>query len=1030
MRMAFDYYDGKTPAIDRNTPAFGDYVGWLNRQDRDSSLEFWRCYFEGMALAPDQSIEDNAQLDEFRANLDEKLVSMLDEFARSRRLTRPTPLATAWALTLVAETGATDIALGHIASNRLPPFQNTLGPLIATLPIRYRSDSALPLEDWLRRLQQDLHDALNHAAIGLADIQRAVSSESGGSLISALFGYDVGDDLNWRTSDFEIDRLIRHGSTGLPLSLVILDQGGCLQFILGYDSGRHNEARIERMFARFQYFLQQLCSNHDRPLNGLSLLLPGELAPSGTFQRKPDALPTVLDLVLSAVDQFPNRDAIVVDGDSIAYAQMRRRAGQIAATLAANGVGAASKVGLFTSRGVDMIPAMLGIWWLGAVYLPFDPSHPAARTRVAARQADLDCLLADGATIGDAEAIGAPRLLDISSISANAPALNDRYLIGPEDLAYLLFTSGSTGKPNGVPIDHRGLGNILQSMSRRPGFDADDRMLASTTVAFDVSMIELLLPICVGGTVYLATDAQLADPARINELVHEVPLTVQFATPALWETLLLAGWRGNPGLRCWSGGDTLRQDIAHAILDSGHSLWNLFGPTETAIWSAMGEIVDVDDINVGVPVDNTQTMVIDNVGRALPPGVPGELLIGGAGLSAGYLENADLSEERFVTREGERFFRTGDLALYTEEGLIRHFGRLDRQIKLRGFRIEPGEIENVINNLPGVESSHVMLREIGGDPRLVAYLVSKSEFKQETLIQALRRSLPEYMLPSSMLRLDALPLTSSGKVDRRGLPPPQPAVAVEVEAFSADENALAELWQSLLGVPVHSSGDDFFALGGHSLLVARLAGQIEQRFDRQIGIRALMTSTRLGDQARLLRPDSQPQNLLVEYGYLVRRPSVFFAWHEPNLDAGNEVVMLVPPLLNEVARIRLLYRELALELQRRGKTVLRFDYQGHGNSAGDVASLRIGDFCNDIAAAAYQVRERRPHAALSLISSRFGASLATEALDGFETRNWITLDPVYRGEDWLKDLEAWRRGTVARESDLTRRKRIPRFSPG
>ena len=598
-------------------------------------------------------------------------------------------------------------------------------------------------------------------------------------------------------------------------------------------------------------------------------------------------------------------------------------------------------------------------------------------------------------------------------MAADATADDSAPRCAATDLAYVLFTSGSTGVPNGVLIQHVGLSNLLLSLLAEPGFTATDQMLAATTVAFDISLVELLLPICAGGTVHLATDEQLVDPGVVAGMIKNSPISVQFATPALWENLLLAGWQGKPGLCCWVGGDKLRADLAQQLLDQADSLWNLYGPTETAICSTLGPITDTDDIHVGGAVANTQVLVVDRVGRALPPNVPGELLIGGLGVSPGYLNNAGLTSERFVERDGQRYFRTGDLTLSTENGTIRHFGRIDRQIKLRGFRIEPGEIESALNLVSGIEASHVMLQQVGGDPRLVAYVVEAVDgAAAEALRDTLPQRLPAYMVPSAVVTLPELPLSGSGKVDQRALPMPEHAQERQAGTLGPVEQSLAELWESLLGCTVQSPEDDFLTLGGHSLLIARLSVLIQRRFEKQVGIRALMGATRLSDQARLLDRDSTATSALPAYGYLPSRQSLFYCWHPSGKDRAIGVVILVPPLFNDMTRTRVLYRHLALNLQGRGYAVLRFDLSGHGNSAGEPAELGLDDWLEDVRAAVEFARDRLPRVAWSVVSARFGSALATEALDGLEPAQWITFDPIYSGSEWLQELTLWRRELI------------------
>ena len=1008
LQAAFREYEGKPAEAEVEAPPFGAFVRWIAEQDRDAGMAFWQSYLDGAEPVTDRlPLREVGALDEFRADLDEVALSSLQRMTRETRVTRSSILGAVWALTMAAETGCTDLVIGQIASLRSPPFERTAGPLIATLPLRYRTDTAQPLAGWLQRQQQDLQLALRHVAVSVAEMQPVPGRDGSGGVLFALFGYEAAAERSWRTDAFSVEGVRRAGATGLPLSLVVQDEGDRLQFILSFAEAAYTRAAVERIFARFQYLLQMLIDAAAMPLNRLCLLLPGEV-PAGVEVSDAATLPTVPELVFDAAARYPQREAIVVDGHTMTYSELQSRARRFAAGFASRGIGAGDRLGLFVRRGRDLIPAIIGLWLVGAVYLPFDPGHPLPRIRAAARKAGLRNLLVDAATAPAAAAIGDLELIRIDT-AASAAAADHAPRCAATEVAYLIFTSGSTGVPNGVPIRHAGLSNLLLDLQREPGFSATDAMLAATTVAFDISLVELLLPICAGGTVHLATDEQLLDPGIIAGMIRDSAISVQFATPALWENLLLAGWQGKPGLCCWVGGDRLRTDLAQRLQQQADSLWNLYGPTETAICSTLGPVTDAGNIDIGGPVANTEVLIVDRAGRVLPPGVKGELLIGGVGVSPGYVNNPELTAERFVERDGRRYFRSGDLALRRESGAVVHFGRVDRQIKLRGFRIEPGEIESALNRVAGIESSYVMLGRVDGDPRLLAYVGETREgAAADALRDVLPRQLPAYMVPAAVVSLAELPLSASGKVDQRALPAPERAPGRDASVAGAAEQALAELWESLLGCPVQSADDDFLALGGHSLLLARLSVLIQQRFNIRVSIRALMSATRLSEQAKLLEGDSTGAAVATEYGFLPLRKQLFYAWHPAARRPLKGAVLLVPPLLNHMTRTRLLYRELALRLQGLGYAAFRFDPAGHGNSAADPSSIRLDDWLEDIREAGNYARGRLAQAQWSVVSARFGSALATAALADFGVREWVTLDPIYSGSEWLRELERWR----------------------
>jgi amino acid adenylation domain-containing protein len=418
----------------------------------------------------------------------------------------------------------------------------------------------------------------------------------------------------------------------------------------------------------------------------------------------------------------------------------------------------------------------------------------------------------------------------------------------PTDLAYVLYTSGSTGRPKGVQVPHRAVVNLLGAMRREPGLAADDILLSVTTLAFDIAALELFGPLTTGACVVLASREVAADGVRLAELLAQCGATVMQATPATWRMLLQAGWTGSPRLKILCGGEALPRDLADALLRSGSSLWNLYGPTETTIWSACWQVRPCEPITIGRPIANTRFHILDRHGHPVPAGVPGELYIGGDGVAAGYRDRPEMTASRFVPdpfgpEPGARLFRTGDLARYRPDGCVDFLGRLDHQVKARGFRIELGEVEAVLGRHPRVRDRVVVAREDAqGNTVLAAYVVPTDGPPPEAgdLRAFLKERLPDYMIPAAFVLLDRLPLTPNGKVDRRALPAPERAATAAVAAYvpprTATEEKLAAVWADLLGRPRVGVHDNFFELGGHSLLAVQLVVRIRKAFGTELSL--------------------------------------------------------------------------------------------------------------------------------------------------------------------------------------------------
>ncbi|MBW7931942.1 MAG: amino acid adenylation domain-containing protein, partial [Gammaproteobacteria bacterium] len=441
-------------------------------------------------------------------------------------------------------------------------------------------------------------------------------------------------------------------------------------------------------------------------------------------------------------------------------------------------------------------------------------------------------------------------LLCIEDLAAGDCALAPAHeAVHPGQLAYLIYTSGSTGRPKGVRVGHGGVVNFLRSMLREPGIRAGDRWLAVTTLSFDIAVLELLGPLAAGATVVLATAEEARDGDALRRLLAS-GIDIMQATPATWRLLLAAGWEGTPGLRMLCGGEALPPALAAELLPRGAQLWNLYGPTETTVWSSCARIHAADDISAGLPIDNTQVHILDARLRPLPDGVPGEICIGGAGVAAGYHRRPELGAERFVddpAHPGSRLYRTGDRGRRLADGRIQVLGRFDDQLKLRGFRIEPAEVEAALGSCAGVEQCAVGLRPAaGGEPALVAWLrTTPPRPAVATLRTALRRLLPDYLVPAHFVFLDQLPQTANGKLDRRALQLPADigSELPHVAPRTPLEAALCELFAAALGLQrAVGIDEDFFALGGHSLLAMQLASRIRSVLALELPLRSLFES--------------------------------------------------------------------------------------------------------------------------------------------------------------------------------------------
>jgi amino acid adenylation domain-containing protein len=584
--------------------------------------------------------------------------------------------------------------------------------------------------------------------------------------------------------------------------------------------------------------------------------------PLAAFDRRVDAL------IVEQAARTPEATAVVFRGAAWTYRDLVARADAVAALLAERGVVRGDIVGLHMNRSSGMLAAMIAVWRAGAAYLPLDPAFPKERlTLMAADSGTRIILCTDGGP--RFEASGAAWL----SIES-APGTGDR---GPgvardlvvesrvpspqsRDLAYLLYTSGSTGRPKGVAVEHRSVVNFLLSMAEEPGLRAADRLLAVTTISFDIAGLELFLPLIVGATVVIAEEADALDGERLKSLLARHDVTAMQATPTGWRVLLDAGWQGSPGFKALVGGEALPQDVADALAARAGSVWNMYGPTETTIWSAVARVRAGAPVLIGRPIANTGIYVLDRRGNPQPPGVVGEICIGGAGVARGYWNRDDLTAERFVSdpflREfGGRMYRTGDQGRLLKSGELEFRGRADAQVKVRGFRVELGEIEAALAGAPGVRAAAAKaVTDDNGDARIIAY-VEADAIDEALLRERLRAKLPHYMIPQAIVALDEFPLTPNGKVDRNRLPDaarPQINGAHYVAPSGDTELLVARAFGEVLNAEKVSAEANFFDLGGHSILAIRALAILRRDIYPDLDLAAVFEASHVRDLARII----------------------------------------------------------------------------------------------------------------------------------------------------------------------------------
>lgn len=847
---------GAPPAAADLPLQYADYACWQRKELSDSALEedlsYWKQKLAGCSHVlelpldhqrpPVQGLEGAVVRFDFPPSASSALKSLAHEEGASLFMT----LLAAFQALLYRYTGQADILVGSPVDTRnRPELEGLIGCFLNTLALRTTLPGGTTARDLLRQVRQTVLEAHAHRDLPFERLVATLQPERTLSH-SALFQVAFTLQNTYLSSEYQTTSV----SSMFDLSLFAWETAEGISGAFEYSAELFEASTIARMARHLGVLAAAMAASPDQPLATLPLLDEAERTQLlETWNRTSMEYPrdrTIHELFGAQARVTPHSPAVVAHAAGhghgerqITYSELDRRSNRLAHRLRALGVGPDVLAGICLERSIDMVVALLGVLKAGGAYVPMDPQFPRERLAFMAEDARMSVLVTEDRLRGLVAAPGAA-VLSVDGDRDEIEREDDRTpvnIASPESLAYVIYTSGSTGRPKGVRIAHRSVVNLLESMRREPGLGPGDRLVSVTTLSFDIAGLEIYLPLIVGARLVLASSADTADGLALSRLLAKSEATVMQATPATWRLLLEAGWKGQKGLKILCGGEALGRDMAGRLLASGSEVYNLYGPTETTIWSTVHRVTPgADAVPIGRPIANTQVYLLDENRQPVPPGVPGELYIGGDGLARGYLNRPELTAKNFVPhpfRLGERVYRTGDLARWLPDGVLQFLGRRDHQIKIRGFRIELEEIENVLRGRPDVQDAVVAVAEDGsGGKMLVCYVASRTGARGGATGAELRRYLaervPEYMVPATFMLLDVLPLTANGKVDRQSLPAPQRAPEEPVAPRNPLETQLLSIWQEVLDVHRIGIRDNFFDLGGHSLLAVMLFAKLER----------------------------------------------------------------------------------------------------------------------------------------------------------------------------------------------------------
>jgi amino acid adenylation domain-containing protein len=762
-------------------------------------------------------------------------------------------------------TGEEDIALGTQVTGRDEvEVEHLVGCFTNTIALRGDVSGDPTFSELLARTRDSVMDSLEIRHVPLERLVELLNPErdlSRNALFSTNFIFQRSFIKNEDFGCFKlVDLPSRSAGALYDVNFFMVERPEGWRASCEYNTVLFDEPTIASLLERFVVLLGGIVADPAQRIGTLRILSDADRQLLVHDVNETEAAypseRTLPELFAEQVARSPAATALVCGARALSYAELDAAANRLARELRARGMAPGTRIGVFLERSPELVVALLAILKAGSAYVPLDPAYPAERLAYIAENARLSGAITRAAL---RDRLNAEVPLLFVDDDAGAIAAHDGGALAtvatPLDVAYVIYTSGSTGAPKGVQIQHRALVNVLWAMRTEPGLDASDTLVAVTTISFDIAGLELYLPLIVGAKLVIATDEDATDGAALFALLQRSGATVLQATPVTFALLLEAGWCAAPELKKLCGGEALSQELATRLIACGGELWNMYGPTETTIWSSVLRLDSAErPVRLGGPIANTRFYVLDGARQLVPPGVPGELYIGGDGVAQGYFAQPDLTRERFVPDTfcdvpGARLYRTGDLVRRRERGEFDFLGRIDNQIKLRGFRIELGEVESVLLRQENVAEAVAVIREDAfGEKALWAYVAPAGPPAQgtdrfsATLRAELERVLPSFMVPSPIVVVAALPRTPNGKLDRRALPDVRPPVAPEAARDAAQtptEIRLAELIGDLLGSEPLARHTDIFSVGFHSLLAVRLTARIAAAFGVKVPLRVL-----------------------------------------------------------------------------------------------------------------------------------------------------------------------------------------------
>lgn len=876
---------------------YSDYAiwqnNWLKGDECKSQLDFWINELKGapelLQLPMDFQRPKNQTYDgdEVQFTIDIETAKQLQSFSQQHDGSLFITLLSIFNTLISRYISQEEFVIGIPIAGRIYEEQESLvGMLINNFPLRITPLENMTFPEMFEMCMKKFYLAYNNQLLPIDRIieeLKVTRTSNIPPLFQIMFNLlDMFDEeISLSDSKMKMIDKRRHIAQ-FDLSLHIYQTGKSLNCVFEYNTNLFKRSRIERMAGHFLEIVKSLMKEPEQKIRKIQLLTENEKKLIlGEWNATTAEFPKdkcVHQLFEEQVLKTPESIAIIDDRKKITYSQLNEKANKLARYLHDSGAKEGSLISICMERSTDILVALLAVQKAGCTYIPLDPIYPKDR---------LALILEDG---NPALMITEKKLLEslpktetrnifIEEFEAyqDYSAKNTNFSVNPNTVAYLIYTSGSTGKPKGVQIEHFSLVNFLNSMAKKPGITSKDVMLAVTTISFDIAGLEMYLPILYGATIFIASQETSMNPDLLIQKIEASQATILQATPVTFRMLNSAEWGGSKRLKILCGGEAMPKELAYDLIKKCGELWNMYGPTETTVWSTL-EKVEIDEndkigyVNLGKPIDNTFIYILNTEFQPVPVGYPGELFIGGDGLARGYFNLPAMTKEKFLPdpfsdKPGARMYRTGDLVQQTESGKIEFLNRVDSQVKIRGFRIELGEIESAIAQFGTIKNNVVIVREdTPGDKKLVAYIIKKEdqEIDIAELRQFLKTKIPDYMVPSSFVFIEQFPLTPNGKIDRKALPSPlvmaPQQTKIYLEPQTETERKLAAIWSDVLKIKRIGTDENFFEIGGHSMIAVTLMVKIEKELGKRLPLAILFDHSNIHDMAQLIEKEVKPIN--------------------------------------------------------------------------------------------------------------------------------------------------------------------------